>query len=270
MYLEFFGLVEKPFEYLIPNPRYFYYTEDSLGIKKQCDYIIKEKGGHLFISGPIGAGKTTLLKTLIQNLMAEDDSVVTFINAPNLKTSNALMRRIADGFKVKTERSYNDTLQNFTEWLKQTKHFPILIIDEGQNLSLDSLKTLHYLMTYVTDRLLLMILLCGQEELVLKINRFPAIKSRMFSAYLDDLDRKETEDMMKFRWSTASRNKESELPFTNEAIDVLYNYTKGNPRAICQVADIALLAAFTQGKEKIDEQLIHPVIRSLEVKEEKK
>ena len=120
-------------------------------------------------------------------------------------------------------------------------------------------------MTYVTDKLLLMVLLCGQEEMVLKINRFPAIKSRMFSAYLDDLDRKKTEDMMRFRWSIASSNEKSELPFTKETIDILYNYTKGNPRAICQVADIALLSAFTQKKERIDEQLIHPVIHSLEV-----
>jgi hypothetical protein len=33
----------------------------------------------------------------------------------------------------------------------------------GQNLVLDSLKTLHYFMTYVTDRLLMMVILCGQE-----------------------------------------------------------------------------------------------------------
>lgn len=48
MYLNYFKLVEKPFEYLIPNPRYFWYTSQGEGIKAQCDYIIREKSGHLY------------------------------------------------------------------------------------------------------------------------------------------------------------------------------------------------------------------------------
>jgi type II secretory pathway predicted ATPase ExeA len=57
MYLEFFNLIEKPFNYLIPDPRYFFYSPQSQSIKQQCDYIVSEKSGHLFISGPIGAGE---------------------------------------------------------------------------------------------------------------------------------------------------------------------------------------------------------------------
>src|SRR6266699_2613971 len=155
MYLNYFKLLEKPFEYLIPNPRYFWYTPQGEGIKAQCDYII-----------------------------SDNHNIINFINAPNLKTSNALLRRVADGFGVKTERSYDNTLQNFTTWLKETDRFPIMIIDEAQNLVLDSLKTLHYFMTYVTDRLLMMVILCGQEEMVERINRFTAIRSRMFPAFL--------------------------------------------------------------------------------------
>jgi general secretion pathway protein A len=90
MYLSYFKLVEKPFEYLIPNPRYFWYTSQGEGIKAQCDYIIREKSGHLYISGPVGAGKTTLLKTLTQGLLTDNHNLINFINAPNLKTSNAL------------------------------------------------------------------------------------------------------------------------------------------------------------------------------------
>ncbi len=32
---------------------------------------------------------------------------------------------------------YDNTLQNFTTWLKETDRFPIMIIDEAQNLVLD-------------------------------------------------------------------------------------------------------------------------------------
>lgn len=270
MYLEFFNLIEKPFNYLIPDPRYFFYSPQSQSIKNQCDYIVSEKGGHLFISGPIGAGKTTLLKTITQNLLADDHNTVNFVNAPNLKTANSLMRRVSEGFKVKTERSYDATLQNFTEWLKTTDKFPILIIDEGQNLVRDSLKTLHYLMTYVTDKLLMMIILCGQEEMVARIDRFPEIRSRMFPASLSSLSREEAEEMMKFRWSVASKSKSNPLPFTKEAMDAVFNYSKGIPRSICQVSDVALLAAFNQEKKEIDEGLVKLVISTLATKEEDK
>jgi len=270
MYLNHFKLLEKPFDYLIPNPRYFWYTPQGEGIKAQCDYIIREKSGHLYISGPIGAGKTTLLKTLTQGLLTDNHNIINFINAPNLKTSNALLRRVADGFEVKTERSYDDTLQNFTTWLKKTDRFPIMIIDEAQNLVLDSLKTLHYFMTYVTDRLLMMIILCGQEEMVERINRFTAIRSRMFPAFLSALSRPEAEKMMKYRWKVASQSETYPLPFTNKAIDEIFNYSKGVPRAICQVADVSLLAAYNQKKHEIDDGLVRIVVNSLSIKESNK
>jgi general secretion pathway protein A len=224
MYLNHFKLLEKPFEYLIPNPRYFWYTPQGKGIKDQCDYIIREKSGHLYISGPIGAGKTSLLKTLTQSLITDTHNSINFINAPNLKTSNALLRRVVEGFGVKPGRSYDATLEHFTTWLKTTDRFPILIIDEGQYLVLDSLKTIHYFMTYVTDRLLLMVILCGQEEMVERINRFSAIRSRMFPAFLSALSRSEAQKMMEYRWQIASTNDNSPLPFTAKALDELFNY----------------------------------------------
>jgi general secretion pathway protein A len=269
MYNDFFELIDKPYDYIIPNPRFFYYTPQSQGIKTQCDYIVGEKSGHLFISGPIGAGKTTLLKTITQSLLSDNHNIINFINAPNLKTSNSLMRRVAEGFSVKTAPSYDATLQNFTDWLKHTDKFPILIIDEGQNLVRDSLKTLHYLMTYVTDRLLLMIILCGQDDMVRKINRFPEIRSRMFPASLSSLTRDSAEEMMLFRWTNASKSKDNPFPFTKASIDLIFNASKGIPRSICQMADVSLLAASNSGQKTIDGELAAMVISSLFTDQEK-
>ena len=266
MYKKHFGLIDKPYNYLIPDPRYFYYSDTSKNIKGQCDYIVGEKNGHLFLSGEIGSGKTTLLKTVAQALYSDEKNIINFINAPNLKTSNSLMRRVSEGFKVKTWRSYSKTLELFTDWLKKTDKFPILIVDEAQNLTRDSLKTLHYLMTYVSDKLLMMIILCGQSEMATKIERFPAIRSRMFPASLSSLSRDDTEEMLKFRWSVATSGKTKNFPFTKKAIDEMFNFSKGNPRAICQLADIALLAGFTRKQKKIDSKIVQIAINNLTVK----
>ena len=154
MYLEFFQLNEEPLSYLTPKPRFFYYAPQYLSVKHKVDYVVSERNGHLYIHGSIGSGKTTLLKTVSQMLDDEARNMVNFLNAPNLKTANSLLRRICDGFGVKTERSYNATLENFTKWLvteHQAERFPVLIIDEAQNIVRDGLKTLHYFMTYVTS-----------------------------------------------------------------------------------------------------------------------
>ncbi len=243
MYLEFFHLREKPFSYLTPNPRFFYYAPQYLSVQRKADYVVSERSGHLYIHGPIGSGKTTLLKTISQ--MLDDDASkgrrnqINFLNAPNLKTANALLRRICSGFDVKTERSYSATLENLTSWLVEEhrkQRFPVLIIDEAQNVIRDGLKTLHYLMTYVTnDAILLMIVLCGQEELAARIERFPEIKSRMYPSSLSSLSREESEALVRYRWQVASIKPDNPLPFDKEALDALFDYSKGLPREICKL-----------------------------------
>jgi general secretion pathway protein A len=269
MYLKFFHLNEKPFNYLTPNPRFFYYAPQYLSVKRKTEYVISERSGHLYIYGPIGSGKTTLLKTISQMLDEEKRNIVNFLNAPNLKTANALVRRICAGFNVKTERSYNGTLQNLTDWLiTQYKKglFPVLIIDEAQNIIRDGLKALHYLMTYVTsDDLLLMIILCGQEELAARIERFPEIKSRMYPSALSSLSREETEELVKYRWQVASAGKDNPLPFQKDALDAIFEYSRGLPREICKICDLALLAAFADQRKKIGAGIIKTVAEDLDL-----
>jgi general secretion pathway protein A len=270
MYLEFFHLREKPFSYLTPNPRFFYYAPQYLSVKRKADYVVSERSGHLYIHGAIGSGKTTLLKTISQMLDDDERNRVNFLNAPNLKTANALLRRICSGFEVKTERSYSATLENLTAWLVEQhreRRFPVLIVDEAQNVVRDGLKTLHYLMTYVTnDALLLMIVLCGQEELASRIERFPEIKSRMYPSALSSLGREESEELVRYRWQVASIKADNPLPFDQTALDAIFDYSKGLPREICKLCDLALLAACAGKRRKIRAKTIAIVARGLALK----
>src|SRR3990172_7431591 len=269
MYLEFFHLNEKPFSYLTPNPRFFYYAPQYLNVKRKADYIVSERSGHLYIYGPIGSGKTTLLKTISQMLSEDKTTLVNFLNAPNLKTANALVRRICEGFQVKTERSYDATLKNLTNWLIEqykARRFPVLIIDEAQNIVRDGLKTLHYLMTYVTsDDLLMMVILCGQAELAARIERYPEIKSRMYPSALSALTREEVEEVIRYRWVVASAIPDNPLPFQKNALDALFEYSKGLPREVCKICDMALLSALATQKKAIDAGAIRAVAQGLKL-----
>ena len=76
--------------------------------------------------------------------------------------------------------------------------------------------------------------------------------------------------MMQYRWKIASHNDTSPLPFTAKAIDEIFNYSTGVPRAMCQVADVALLAAYNQQKQEVDDKLVRIVVNSLSIQEGKK
>ncbi len=76
--------------------------------------------------------------------------------------------------------------------------------------------------------------------------------------------------MMEYRWKIAAKDEASRLPFTDKAIDEIFNFSRGVPRAICQVADVALLAASKQGKHMVDDALVRIVANTLAKAEEGK
>ena len=60
--------------------------------------------------------------------------------------------------------------------------------------------------------------------------------------------------MLDFRWRVASGNLQH--PFTTEALEAIYVYSKGMPREACIIADNSLLAAFLAGKTAVDKQTV--------------
>jgi type II secretory pathway predicted ATPase ExeA len=80
-----------------------------------------------------------------------------------------------DGFGIKTERAYDQSLKNFETFLGQSfkeGSVPVLLLDEAQNLNRDCLKLVHYLLNYETDTIkLLQVILVGQEERIPSITR---------------------------------------------------------------------------------------------------
>jgi general secretion pathway protein A len=243
--LEFYGLKEKPFS-LLPTPRFIYLSESYLETKAKLLYFLKDKSASLYLYGPIGSGKTSLLRLIAQEANEDPSTNAQYLIAPNLRTANQLLRLICEGFGVKTHRSYVDTLQNLESYLlAQAKAgiSPLLLIDEAQNLNRDELKLIHYLLNYVSnEQVLLMIVLVGQPELSQRIARFPSLKSRLISSSLTEMTRADMERMIRFRWTVAAGgDAKSNPPFTKKAYDAIYGLTKGNPRLVVKLCHAALL-----------------------------
>ncbi len=267
MYEAHFGLNELPFR-ISPDPRFLYLSPQHKETLSKSLYMVQNKIGPLYVTGPIGSGKTTVARTIYQKLADMPKTQVALIIAPNLKTSNAFLREIMNEFEVKTERSYVDSLKNFSEFLKEqfkNDFSPVLLIDEAQNLPFDALKLVHYLLNFETNKQkLLQIVLFGQSQLERKIEGFAELKSRMFPSALAALSREETEAMIQFRWTVAGGKKQ---PFEAEAINEIYRASLGLPREIVKICDLALLRTFNDTRTVVDKDVVAATAEELRLSE---
>src|SRR3954462_14596512 len=170
--IKYFKLTEHPFM-TSPDPRFLYFSSQVREALAKCEFMARDRIGPIYMYGPIGSGKTSLVRRLQEKLSQDERYTVKLLISPNLKSSNAFLRLIMETFDVKTERSYAASLKNFEDFLYeqlQQNKIPVLLIDEAQYMNRDSLKLIHYLLNFKTNKTkLLQIVLVGQEELGAKI-----------------------------------------------------------------------------------------------------
>ena len=265
MYEAAYHLNERPFS-ISPDPRFLYLAPQHKETLSKCTYMITNRVGPVFITGPIGSGKTTVARRLYGQFQDDPERAVAMLIAPNLKTANAFLRTIMREFEVKTARSYDQSLANLSEFLQsQASHgvSPILLIDEAQNLPTDVLRLIHFLLNYETNsQKLLQIALFGQTELALKIERFPELKSRMFPSALASLTREDVGAMIQYRWHVAGGERH---PFIEDALEEIFKYSLGMPREICKLCDLALLKAFCEGRQEVAADTVSSAAEELRI-----
>jgi general secretion pathway protein A len=256
MYANYFGLTEIPFK-ILPDPRYLWYSNQHKEAKAKIEYHLSQKDGPVYLSAEVGLGKTSIAQRVRDELSTDKSKRVVLAFAPNLKTANQFLRFIAMEFEVRTARSYADTLRNFEEYLvAQYKAgiTPILLVDEAQNLTYDTLKTIHHLFNFATKKqFLIQMALFGQPELHKRIKRFRSLSSRMYVAKLQPFDARQTKLMMGFRWTVAGGKK---LPFDRASISEIHRLTGGIARDICKLANESLLRTVVNKRKQVDKQIV--------------
>jgi general secretion pathway protein A len=248
MYEKFFGLAELPFT-ITPDPRYLWYSEQHQEAKSKITFCITRSVSPVYLLARIGTGKTTLARRIFSELDADKSKRVVFVYAPKLPTTNAFLRFIMSEFGVPTDRAYDRSLKAFEMFLiEQFKKgiSPVLLIDEAQNMTRDMLLLVQHLFNFSTDKkFLVQMALFAQPEFKEKLDRLPALDSRMRPVKLSPLNRKQTAEMMQFRWTVAGGK---ELPFEVTAIDEVFRISQGIPRAIVKLVDEALIKAVVLGQ----------------------
>ena len=254
MYLEYFGLAERPFS-IAPDPHYLYMSARHKEAMAHLTYGLSQGGCFIVLTGEVGTGKTTLCRNLLSDL-PDDVDVALILNA-NINEQE-LLQTVCDELKITYQE--NDSQKRLLDQINAhllagfaENRQTVLIIDEAQLLSRDVLEQIRLLTNLETTKSkLLQIILIGQPELndLLSRNDLRQLAQRVTARYhLGALQRSEIEDYVNFRLSVAGCRKPL---FTKQALGQLHRSTEGIPRRINVLADHALLSAYSKTDVVVD------------------
>lgn len=265
MYLDFFGLHEKPFS-IAPDPRYLYMTEQHREALAHLTYGIGDEGGFIVLTGDIGTGKTTICRSLLTQL--PDNTDIAFIINPRLSAIE-MLQCVCDEFGIEyasdiSVRMLTHVLNEFLLESYARGRNTILIIDEAQNLDDDVLEQLRLLTNLETsEKKLLQLILLGQPELNDKLaqHSLRQLAQRVTARFhLNPLSYEEMEAYISHRLYVAGFRGEL---FSRQALKHIYQQSRGVPRLINIICDRAMLGAYTRNLLKIEYPLVVDACREV-------
>jgi general secretion pathway protein A len=258
------GLQEPPFS-LSPDPRYFYLSSQHRTTLSKTNYTVAQQQGLAVIFGDIGTGKTTIARRLYQQYSDRPDYRVAYIPTPHYRSAFQFLKATCAeyGLPPKASRpAQMGTFQTFlVQSLEQARNV-VLIVDEAQLLAGSQFELIRQLLNFeLNDRKLLQIVILGQNQLRYKLDQKPELESRAAAlSTLDPLDFPDTRGMVEFRLMVAGRR---EPLFTDRAMGVVFEYSRGVPRRVCRLGLHVLPQAVREGVTVIDEVLVTRVAEGL-------
>ena len=262
MYTSFFGLAKKPFS-LTPDPEFLYLSPNHKKALTILKYGLMSQAGFTVITGAIGAGKTTLVRHILNTM--DDDCEVGLISNTHSAFGD-LLTWILAAFGVENDsRDKAERYQLFVNYIEEQYYQNrrvVLIVDEAQNMDLQTLEELRLLSNInVGQDVMLQLVLVGQPELLdkLKAPELVQFAQRISVGYnLKPLSFEETKKYIYYRILIAGGSTQL---FTPAACSAIYYYTNGVPRLVNNICDLSLLFAFAEDEETVSLQSVIAVIK---------
>lgn len=262
LYTEHFGLKVRPFA-LTPDPDFLFWPPAHQRAYTMLEYGVRAHAPITLITGEVGAGKTTLLLHLVRSLGAE--LRVGLVSNPHGSRAE-LLRWVLHALEQPAEigESYVDLFSRFQNFLLAeyaAGRSVVLIFDEAQNLSPEALEELRMFININSGKdEVLQLVLIGQPELREMVSR-PEMRQfaqRVAASYhLGAMDLKTLRGYIPHRLKVAGCDRRI---FTGPAIAMIYEQTRGVPRLVNQLCDLALVYAFTRGRQLVTPAILQQVL----------
>ena len=263
MYESFFNLRAKPFS-LLPDPGFLYLSQAHQEALTILEYGLLNQAGFIVLTGEIGVGKTTLMRCLLERL--DDDFTVGLISNTHQSVDD-WMEWVCSSFSIKPENRTGvglyDAFVHFVidQYAKGKR--TLLIVDEAQNLSSESLEQLRLLSNINSNNdLVFQLMLLGQPQLrdLLRQPELQQFVQRVAASYhLGRLDAADTERYIRHRIAFAGGH---DSIFTADACATVFAYSKGVPRLINLVCDTALIYAYAAGSTSVTADIVDEFVEA--------
>ncbi len=262
IYTVHFGLRERPFS-LVPDPDFLFWSPHHKRAFTMLEYGILTRAPITLITGEVGAGKTTLLHQLLKSVGA-DVRIGLISNAHGSRGELLRWVLLALNQPAAPEASYVDLFGQFQTYLIAEYAMGrrvILIFDEAQNLSRESLEELRMFTNINSNKdELLQLVLVGQPELrqmVLRPDMSQFAQRVAASYHLVAMDRMMVRAYITHRLQVAGA---VDQIFNDAATDLVHEVTRGVPRLVNQLCDLSMVYAFTNTQRHVDRPLVQQVL----------
>ncbi len=262
MYKKHYGFKEHPFA-LTPDPAFLYLSKQHKLALNLLQFAIESEAGVSLITGEVGSGKTTVIRKFLQQL-DENFKVGLITNVHD--SFGDLLQWILMAFDIQSDQmnkaSRYKLLVDFLVKQYSENKRTILIIDEAQNMDIQTLEELRLLSNINVDKhFMLQLILVGQPELlnIMQKRELRQFAQRVSVDYsLSNLNYKETLDYIKHRLQVAGVTTRI---FDKHTMGVIFYHSNGIPRLINTLCDFALVYGFAENRRHVNLNLMLDVLR---------
>jgi len=264
-YYTVFQLEKEPFS-TSPDPEFLFQSAAHKSVLNRLEIAIRLKRGLSIVLGDVGIGKTTLSRALFQTFAEDQDFIFHMILDPDFKSEYQFLAHLTKLFGVtpffRSTIDLRDAIEKylFKKNVDENKTV-VVLIDEGQKLSLAYLEILRTLLNYETnDQKMLQLVIMAQMELLPRIIKIKNFMDRVsFKYIINPLDEFETTQLIQFRLQQAGYRNEKSL-FTPEAVRKIFESSQGYPRRIAMICHDALEQLIIKDREVVTADLIEELL----------
>lgn len=256
-----YGLKSIPFSKTIGANELF--QSNSLKIVNEKLGLALVNEDFALITGAAGSGKSSALRYFISQA---DPQVYphVYITAENYNIGE-IAKLILEGLHAKVPFQGYTALRNLKSFIQKQNSErnikPIIVIDEAQDLPVPTLSSVKNIANYKMDsQSMLLIIFCGQNELINKINMasLASLRRRIRIRYkFENLSLEETTKYIKYQMQRVGVGHQI---FSDEAIAEIFKISQG---IICNINNICfdlLIEAASKSKDIIEPSLLQTII----------